>query len=90
MLVLTAETRQFEFELDGVAYAVTALDNIPLARTDTLKGATTDAEAVAWIRAEIFEKEVPEAVAKLTVGQWKTLVKAYLEDSAASAGELPA
>ena len=90
MLVLTADKRQFEFELDGVTYAVTALDNIPLAQTETLKGATTDAEAVAWIKSEIFEKEAPEAMQTITVGQWKTLVKAYIEDSATEPGELPA
>ena len=87
MLVLDAEPRKFEFAIGGETYAVTALDALPLARTDALKGITTDAEAVEWIRREIFEQECPAAMEAMTVGQWKILVNAYLNDSQATPGE---
>lgn len=90
MLVLDDEQRKFEFEMGGKKYAVTSLDALPLARTDALKGVKTDAEAVEWIRSEIFERECPAAMEAITVGQWKKLVNAYLEDSPVTPGESPA
>jgi len=90
MLVLDDEPRLFEFELHGKVYAVTSLDAIPLAKTDALKGVKTDAEAVEWIRSEIFDKECPEAMRDMTVGHWKKLVRAYLDESEATLGESPA
>lgn len=90
MLVLDDDKRTFEFELDGIAYSVTALDAMPLKRTESLKGVTDDQAAVAWIRSEVFERECPEAMDRMTVGQWKTLLKAYIEDSPATPGELSA
>ena len=87
MLVLDDEQRTFEFAIGGKQYAVTSLDAIPLSRTDALKGVKSDAEAVEWIRREIFDAECPEAMECMTVGQWKKLVRAYLDDSPSTLGE---
>ena len=88
MLELTADERKFRFKIDGEEYAVTALRAIPydLARK-CKKECATDADAVYWIADNIFEKECPEAMRKLTTGQFQQLVKEYTSESETSLGE---
>ena len=87
MLVLDGGNDRFEFELDGTAYSVTAIDAIPYDDAKSIaQSVSTDAEAAAWIAEHIFEKEAPEAMRKMTAGQWKKLLTAYLTDGA-SPGE---
>lgn len=78
MLELTTEQKKFEFSVDGVVYSVTALESIPYERTKAVREMTSDNEAARWIADEIFEKEAPKAMQKITSGQWAQILSAYL------------
>ncbi len=88
MLELTADERRFRFKVDGKEYGVTALQAIPYDKARKFWAeCKTDDEAVYWIADNIFEEEAPEAMRKLTSGQFLQLIKEYIGASEASPGE---
>lgn len=87
MLVLDAPKGRFEFEIGGKQYSVPHMDDIPYDTVKGLREAKTNAEAVEWIIANVFEAEAPEAMRGITNGQMKALLNAYLDEAGATPGE---
>ena len=88
MLELTADERRFRFKIDGVEYGVTALNAIPYDKARKFWAeCKTDDAAVYWIADNIFEEECPEALRKLTSGQFLKLVQEYVKAGESSPGE---
>ena len=80
----------FEFEVDGVTYSATALQSIPMdkAREFVSEAAKGDDMGFAvWVIENLFPEESREAVYSLGIGDAAALVKAYMSNSQASAGE---
>ena len=91
-IIPEADTRRFEFEFEGTVYAVPLLSNLPLDKsrefTKLANGReATDADAMEWVIAEIFEPACAPALKRMTNAQWQALFKAYLDESRVEPGE---
>lgn len=90
----TDEKRLFEFSVDGELFAVPTFDSFPVDDVIELvkefKGAEDTESAnerlTGYVRG-LFDDHAPGVVERLTLGQWNTLVNAYVKASSADLGE---
>lgn len=90
----TAELPRFEFEVDGERYSVELFDNIDVPTVEKIAARIANAgDTAAQVReyeavlVELFDRDAPGVRERLTRGQWRGLVSAYMEASGLTLGE---
>ncbi len=94
MYVVPPNKRQtFDFEIEGKQYSVPYMKHMPLnkmlAYNKRIKHMKADAQGDEYIAfvADIFNEHAPGAIDNLSVEQFSDLMKAYIAEGQAAAGE---